>query len=70
MTTGRPQTFDTPWGMIEFVHTARNGKDLSDGVTFDVSRRIHVATPQRAWKSAFFYIWRRLGTPPYSLTSA
>ena len=23
MTTGRPQTFDTPWGMIEFVHTAQ-----------------------------------------------
>jgi hypothetical protein len=50
MTTGRPQTFDTPWGMIEFVHAARKGKDFSDGVTFDVNRRIHVATPQRAWR--------------------
>jgi hypothetical protein len=50
MTTGRTGTFDTPWGMIEFVHTARKGADLSDGVIFDERRRIHVATPQRAWR--------------------
>lgn len=50
MTTGRTQTFDTPWGMIEFVHTARKGTDLSDGVMLDERRRIHVATPQRAWR--------------------
>lgn len=50
MTTGRTQTFDTPWGVIEFVHTARRGKDLCDGVVFDDRRRIHLATPQRAWR--------------------
>jgi hypothetical protein len=32
------------------VHTARKGADLSDGVIFDERRRIHVATPQRAWR--------------------
>jgi len=50
MTTGRTQTFNTPWGVIEFVHTARKGVDLSEGVVFDERRRIHVATPQRAWR--------------------
>jgi predicted transcriptional regulator of viral defense system len=50
MTTGRNQTFDTPWGIIEFVHTARVGERLSEGVVFDERRRLYVATPERAWR--------------------
>lgn len=50
MTTGRSQTFDTPWGVIEFVHTARRSDRLADGVLFDERRKIHVATPERAWQ--------------------
>ncbi|RKP53369.1 hypothetical protein D7S86_16765 [Pararobbsia silviterrae] len=50
MTTGRGQTFDTPWGVIEFVHTARRGGSLSDGVVFDERRKLHVATAERAWR--------------------
>jgi predicted transcriptional regulator of viral defense system len=49
MTTGRSQTFDTPWGVIEFVHTARQGHRLTDGIQFDERRKLHVATPERAW---------------------
>jgi predicted transcriptional regulator of viral defense system len=50
MTTGRTQTFETPWGVIEFVHTARRGEALSEGVVFDERRKLHVATPERAWR--------------------
>jgi hypothetical protein len=50
MTTGRSQTFATPWGVIEFVHTAREGGRLTEGVAFDERRRLYVATPPRAWR--------------------
>jgi hypothetical protein len=49
MTTGRSQTFDTPWGVIEFVHTACRSDRLAGGVRFDERRKRHVATPERAW---------------------
>lgn len=49
MTTGRTQTFDTPWGVIEFIHTARRGEALADGLQFDERRKIHVASAERAW---------------------
>lgn len=48
MTTGRSQTFDTPWGAIEFVHTARRPEQLVGDVVFDERRKLDVARPERA----------------------
>jgi hypothetical protein len=48
MTTGRKGTYRTPWGVIEFTHTARPVRELI-GRMRDVGRPLRLATPQSAW---------------------
>ncbi|WP_233235023.1 type IV toxin-antitoxin system AbiEi family antitoxin [Bordetella sp. LUAb4] len=48
MTTGRSQTFGTPYGTIEFTHTAQMPEHLSGDVVWDLQRGMWVATPARA----------------------
>ncbi|ALM82205.1 type IV toxin-antitoxin system AbiEi family antitoxin [Bordetella sp. N] len=48
MTTGRRQTFKTPYGTIEFTHTAHTPDQLRDQVGWDSQRELWVATPTRA----------------------
>lgn len=45
---GRSQTFKTPYGIIEFVHSSRNANDFLKNCTFDKERRVYVANEQRA----------------------
>ncbi len=48
MTTGRTQTFATPYGIIEFVHTAQKPEDLRHQVVWDNRKGFPVATTKRA----------------------
>lgn len=48
MTTGRSGTFGTPYGTIEFTHTARSEDALRKAVTWDRERKVHVAPPDIA----------------------
>lgn len=48
MTTGRSQTFETPYGTLEFIHTARKPEKLRDELVYDSRRELAVATPSRA----------------------
>lgn len=48
MTTGRSQTFKTPYGTIEFTHTAQTPEQLRDDLVWDSQRELWVATPTRA----------------------
>lgn len=48
MTTGRSQTFRTPYGTVEFVHTIQRVDQLRDELRFDARRELAVATPSRA----------------------
>lgn len=48
MTTGRSQTFITPYGTIEFVHTMQTEGKLRSEIRFDPQRELAVATPNRA----------------------
>ncbi|MCF7696330.1 hypothetical protein KPG66_09560 [Mycetohabitans sp. B2] len=48
MTTGRSQTFKTPYGTLEFVHTAQRPDKLRSDLIFDARRELAVATPARA----------------------
>ncbi len=48
MTTGRSRTFETPFGTLEFVHTAQTGDQLRGEMVFDEARQLEVATPKRA----------------------
>jgi len=48
MTTGRSQTFETPYGTIEFVHTARKLEKFRDDLVFDARRELYVARPNLA----------------------
>jgi predicted transcriptional regulator of viral defense system len=48
MTTGRKGVFETPYGIIEFVHTSRSEDEILKEVNYDSFREIYVATPQRA----------------------
>lgn len=48
MTTGRSGTFKTPFGVIEFTHTARNESRLRTSVPWDSDRKIHIAPPEIA----------------------
>jgi hypothetical protein len=50
MTTGRSQTFHTPYGTLEFTHTARHIDTLRDDLVFDARRKMYVAKPERALK--------------------
>lgn len=47
MSTGRSQVFETPYGVIEFVHTKRT-PEKTPGVTYDTSRHVYVASPETA----------------------
>jgi len=48
MTTGRTQTFVTPYGTIEFVHTTQRPEDLRHQVVWDNRKGFPVATTTRA----------------------
>ncbi len=48
MTTGRSQTFITPYGTIEFVHTMQAEGKLRSEIRFDPQRNLAVATLNRA----------------------
>lgn len=48
MTTGRSQTFQTPYGTLEFVHTARQILHLRPYLNWDERRSIWIATPDCA----------------------
>nr|WP_224788685.1 hypothetical protein [Pandoraea terrae] len=48
MTTGRSQTFNTPYGTLEFTHTSQKPDQLRDEMIFDNQRDFAVATPKRA----------------------
>jgi hypothetical protein len=48
MTTGAGKTFNTPYGIIEFVHSKRNPKTFLEETVFDAERGIHVALDRRA----------------------
>lgn len=53
MTTGRSQTFTTPYGTIEFTHTAQTPEQLRQGraagdLVWDSQRSLWLATPARA----------------------
>jgi predicted transcriptional regulator of viral defense system len=48
MTTGRSQTFATPFGTLEFIHTAQTGDQLRGEMIFDETRALDVASPARA----------------------
>lgn len=49
MTSGRRGVYHTPYGTIEFTHTARSIPDILAG-TKDVGRPLRLATPQAAWR--------------------
>lgn len=48
ISTGRSQTFFTPYGIIEFVHSTRNAKDFLSNCFFDKDRNIYIANEQQA----------------------
>jgi len=48
MTTGRSQVFDTPYGTIEFTHTAQAPEQLRAHVNWDANRQLWIATPEQA----------------------
>lgn len=48
MTTGRRQTFNTPYGTIEFTHTIQSPEQLRDQVIWDSQRELWVAKPALA----------------------
>ena len=48
MSTGRSETFGTPYGTLEFVHTARDPESIVNELTYDSQREMTVATPARA----------------------
>ena len=49
MTTGRRGKYSTPFGVIEFTHTARSVLDVIDG-TVDIGRPLRMATKQTAYR--------------------
>lgn len=48
ISTGRSQTFFTPYGVIEFIHSKRNAKDFLNNCFFDKDRNIYIANEQQA----------------------
>ena len=49
MTTGRRGDYETPYGVIEFTHTARPTPDVING-TVDAGRPLRLATKQTAYR--------------------
>ncbi|MDD3325438.1 MAG: hypothetical protein PHN38_10000 [Sulfurospirillaceae bacterium] len=52
MTTGRTQTFQTPYGILEFVHSQRDPKDFLNGCSYNNERKIWIASAQKALRDA------------------
>jgi len=50
MTTGRKGTFPTPWGTIEFTHTARPLDNIFRATVVPPDRPLRLATPEAAWR--------------------
>lgn len=48
MTTGRSQTYNTPYGVIEFTHTQRHDADILANTTKLAGRPLRMASPQMA----------------------
>ncbi len=48
MTTGRSQTYNTPYGIIEFTHTQRDDSNIISNATKIESRPLRIASPQMA----------------------
>lgn len=48
MTTGRSQTYRTPYGTIEFTHTERDEIDILGGTVKQPGRPLRLATPELA----------------------
>lgn len=49
MTTGRRGVYNTPYGVIEFTHTARPVREILNSIR-EVGRPLRLATPQTAWR--------------------
>lgn len=49
MTTGRKGEYVTPWGTIEFTHTARPSHVILEGMR-DTGGPLKMATPEVAWR--------------------
>lgn len=45
---GRSQTFFTPYGIIEFVHSSRSAQGFLNNCFFDKDRNIYIASQQQA----------------------
>ena len=52
MTTGRSQTFNTPYGILELVHSSRSQKDFLKDCTFNEDRNIWIASSQKALRDS------------------
>lgn len=50
MTTGRKGEYRSPWGVIEFTHTARPLADILANTRRSAARPLRMATPQAAWR--------------------
>lgn len=50
MTTGRRGTYETPYGVIEFTHTARSREDILNNTVTTKDRPLRMATLQTAWR--------------------
>lgn len=50
MTTGRTQTYSTPYGTIEFIHTKRSDSDIIENTRKVDGRPLRLATPQTAYE--------------------
>jgi hypothetical protein len=48
MTTGRSQIYQTPYGTIEFTHTARSESDILENTIRHTDRPLRLATPALA----------------------
>lgn len=50
MTTGRRGVYRTPWGVIEFTHTARPVEDILASTVRSETRPLRLATAGTAWR--------------------
>ena len=50
MTTGRKGVFPTPWGTIEFTHSARPLENIFASTVSPPDRPLRLATPEAAWR--------------------
>lgn len=50
VTSGSPGSFETPYGRIELVHSSLVATVASGDVVYDEARRIHIASPRRAFQ--------------------